>query len=287
MFDEYGLVYENYDLKKLNTYNVSCKARYFIIVNDIIKLTMLFKYIIDNKMKYFVIGNGSNIILPSIYDGVVIKLDFNDIEFNRNKVIVPANYLLPQLVNTTISHGLFGLEWASGIPGTIGGAVIANAGAYNDEICNYIEELEVIENNKIRIIKRNEIDFTYRFCSLKYRDLIILKVTLNLKKGNKEKSLEIIKEHIEKRKSSQPLDKPTAGSVFKNPEGFAAGKLIDDLNLKGYKIGGAEISKKHANFIINTGNATGEDIVKLINFIKKRVEEEYHIDLVLEQQIIL
>ncbi len=286
MFDEYGLVYENYDLKKFNTYNISCKAKYFIIVNDIIKLTMLFKYIIDNKMKYFVIGNGSNIILPSIYDGVVIKLDFNDIEFNRNKVIVSANYLLPQLVNTTISHGLSGLEWASGIPGTIGGAVIANAGAYKDEICNYIEELEVIENNKIRIIKRNEIDFAYRFCSLKYRDLIILKVTLNLKKGNKEKSLEIIKEHIEKRKSTQPLDKPTAGSVFKNPEGFAAGKLIDDLNLKGYKIGGAEISKKHANFIINTGDATGEDIVKLINFIKKSVEEEYHIDLVLEQQII-
>jgi UDP-N-acetylmuramate dehydrogenase len=286
VFDEYGLVYEDYDLKKLNTYKVSCKARYLIIVNDIIKLTMLFKYIMDNKIKYFIIGNGSNIILPSIYDGVVIKLDFNGIEFNRNKVTVPANYLLPQLVNTTIDHGLSGLEWASGIPGTIGGAVIANAGAYKDEICNYIEELEVIENNKIRIIKRNEIDFAYRFCSLKYRDLIILKVTLNLKKGNKEKSLEVIKEHIEKRKSSQPLDKPSAGSVFRNPEGFAAGKLIDDLNLKGYKIGGAEISKKHANFIINTGDATGEDIVKLINYIKKRVEEEYHIDLVLEQQII-
>lgn len=238
-------------------------------------------------MKYFIIGNGSNIILPSIYDGIVIKLDFNDIEFNRNKVIIPANYLLSKLVNVTIEHGLSGLEWASGIPGTIGGAVITNAGAYNDEICNYIEELEVIENNKIRIIKRNEIDFAYRFCSLKYRDLIILKVTLNLKKGNRKKSLEVIKEYLMKRRSTQPLDKPSAGSVFRNPEGLAAGKLIDDLNLKGYKIGDAEISKKHANFIINTKTATGEDIVKLINFIKKRVEEEYHIDLVLEQQIIL
>ncbi len=287
MFNNYGIVYENYDLKNYNTYKISSITKYFVIVKDIIKLNLLFKYIIDNKIKYFIIGNGSNIILPEYFDGVVIKLNLNYIEFNKNKVTVSSDYLLPKLVNETVNHGLSNLEWASGIPGTIGGAVITNAGAYNNEICNYIEELEVIENNKIRIIKKNEIDFSYRSSSLKYRDLIIVKITLNLKKGNKENSLNLIKENLEKRIKSQPLDKPNAGSVFRNPEGFAAGKLIDDLNLKGTKQGGAEISMKHANFIINNGTATSNDIIKLINYIKKKVKEEYNIELVLEQQIIL
>lgn len=285
MFSEYGKCYENYDLINYNTYHVSCICKYFIEVDSITKLTKLYKYILEHNLKYLVLGNGSNIILPSFYDGVVIKLNLRDVEFDRNKVIVSSSIKLPQLVDLTINEGFTSLKWAKGIPGTVGGAVITNAGAYNDEIANYVEELEVLENNKVRIIKKSEIDFAYRHSSLKYRDLIILRVTLSLKKGDILEAKNFILEKAKVRKSTQPLDKYTAGSVFKNPEGYSAGKLIDDLGLKGYQIGGAKVSEKHANFIENVSDATGEDIIKLISFIKKEVLHEYNIDLELEQQI--
>lgn len=285
MFEEYGKCYLDYDLINYNSYHVSSICKYFIIVDSVIKLTKLYKYILENNLKYFVLGNGTNIILPSYYEGIVIKLNLKEIEFTHNKVIVSSSIMLPHLVALTMKEGFTSLKWAKGIPGTIGGAIITNAGAYNDEIADYVDELEVLENNKVRIIKRSEIDFAYRHSSLKYRDLIILKVTLNLKKGDILEAKNFILEKTKIRKNTQPLDKYTAGSVFKNPENNSAGKLIDDLNLKGYQIGGAKISEKHANFIENVENATGEDIIKLINYIKQKVKDEYNIDLELEQQI--
>ncbi len=285
MFEEYGKCYLDYDLINYNSYHVSSICKYFIIVDSVIKLTKLYKYILENNLKYFVLGNGTNIILPSYYEGIVIKLNLKEIEFTHNKVIVSSSIMLPHLVALTMKEGFTSLKWAKGIPGTIGGAIITNAGAYNDEIADYVDELEVLENNKVRIIKRSEIDFAYRHSSLKYRDLIILKVTLNLKKGDILEAKNFILEKTKIRKNTQPLDKYTAGSVFKNPENNSAGKLIDDLNLKGYQIGGAKISEKHANFIENVENATGEDIIKLINYIKQKVKGEYNIDLELEQQI--
>ena len=284
--EEFGKVYENKDLYEYNTYRVHSICNYLIIVDNVVKLTNLILYLNNEKIKYFVIGNGSNIILPSKYEGVVIKLNFNDIEFISDKVIVGASYMLNRLAIESIDKGLSGLEWASGIPGTIGGSIYGNAGAYKDEIANYIEEIEVLENNHIKILKRNDIFFEYRSSSLQKRDLIILKATLKLNKGNKEESLALIKDRLERRINTQPLDYPSAGSVFRNPEGLFAGKLIEDLNLKGKKIGGAEVSDKHANFIINNGNATGEDIVNLIELIKLEVKKEYNIDLILEQKII-
>ncbi len=284
--EEFGKVYENKDLYEYNTYRVHSICNYLIIVDNVVKLTNLILYLNNEKIKYFVIGNGSNIILPSKYEGVVIKLNLNDIEFISDKVIVGASYMLNRLAIESIDKGLSGLEWASGIPGTIGGSIYGNAGAYKDEIANYIEEIEVLENNHIKILKRNDIFFEYRSSSLQKRDLIILKATLKLNKGNKEESLALIKDRLERRINTQPLDYPSAGSVFRNPEGLFAGKLIEDLNLKGKKIGGAEVSDKHANFIINNGNATGEDIVNLIELIKLEVKKEYNIDLILEQKII-
>lgn len=286
MLEEYGDLFLDYNLKNNNTYKVTSICKYYIIVSDVIKLINLLKYIIDNNLKYFVIGNGSNIILPSYYDGIVIKLNFNEIEFNRNKVIVSSSVMMPMLVNKCLENNLIGLEFLQGVPGTIGGCAINNAGAYNDEIANYIDELEVLENNKIKILKRSDIEYTYRSSSLKNRDLVILKVTLKLKKGDKEKAYELIKDRQKRRIETQPLDMPSAGSVFRNPEGLYAGKLIEDAGLKGYNINGAEISQKHANFIINKGNATGEDIIKLINYIKDKIKKENNIDLILEQEII-
>ena len=285
-FEEYGIVYPNKDLYEYNTYKVHSICNYLIIVNNVVKLTNLIKYLTSNNIKYFVIGNGSNIILPSIYNGIVIKLDMKDLEIIDNKVIVGASYMLNKLAMETINHNLSGFEWASGIPGTIGGSIYGNAGAYKDEMANYLEEIEVLENNCIKILKKNDIFFEYRSSSLQKRDLIILKATLKLNKGNKEESLALVKDRFERRLFSQPLDYPSAGSVFRNPDNLYAGKLIEDLGLKELNINDAEISSKHANFIINKDNATGEDIIKLINLIKEKVKEEYNIDLNLEQKII-
>lgn len=286
MFQEYGQVKTNFNLKDYNTYQINSICDYFILVDDVIKLTNLIKYLTDHEYKYLIIGNGSNLILPSKYSGVVIKLNFNNLKINKNIVEVGASYPLNKLVMESVNHDLKGLEFAGGIPGTIGGAVINNAGAYNDEIMPYLKEIEVLENNKIKIIKKNEINYSYRYTSLKRRNLIILKVTLELSHGNKEESLNLIKDRLQRRIASQPLDYPNAGSVFRNPEGDYAGRLIESLNLKGYAIGGAKISNKHANFIINDKDATSEDIINLINYVHKRVLETYQIDLILEQQII-
>ena len=284
--EEFGKVYEKKDLYEYNTYRVHSICNYLVIVDNVVKLTNLILYLNKENIKYLIIGNGSNIILPSVYDGVVIKLSLNDIEFKGDKVIVGSSYMINKLAMECINNGLSGLEWASGIPGTIGGSIYGNAGAYKDKIANYIEEIEVLENNHIKILKKNDIFFEYRSSSLQKRDLIILKATLKLNKGDINESLALVKDRLERRIATQPLDFPSAGSVFRNPEGLFAGKLIEDLNLKGTKIGGAEISEKHANFIINVDNATGEDIVKLINHIQSKVKEEYNIDLILEQKII-
>lgn len=284
--DEFGEVTVNIDLCEYNTYKVHSIAKYLIIVDNIVKLTKLINYLNAENLKYFVIGNGSNIIMPSFYDGVVIKLNINDLEIKNDKVIVGASYMINRLSMDTINHNLSGLEWASGIPGTIGGSIYGNAGAYNDSISNYVEEIEVLENNHIKILKKNDIFFEYRSSSLQKRNLIILKATLKLKKGNKAESLALVNDRLQRRINTQPLNYPSAGSVFRNPDGFYAGKLIEDLNLKGTTIGGAKISEKHANFIINTGSATGENIIELINLIKTKVKEKYQIDLILEQKII-
>ncbi len=284
--EEYGKVTKDFDLVNNNTYKVHSICNYYIEVSDVIKLTKLINYLKKENTKYLIIGNGSNIILPSQYNGIVIKPLFYDLEIDGEYLTVGSSYMINKLAMESIEHNLTGLEWASGIPGTIGASIYGNAGAYKDEISNYIEEIEVLENDKVKILKKNDIFFSYRETSLQKKDLIILKAKLKLSKGNKEESLAIVKDRLERRTASQPLNYPSAGSVFRNPEGLFAGKLIEDLGLKGKQIGGAQISEKHANFIINIGNATGEDIVNLIKLIITEVKKEYNIDLFLEQKII-
>lgn len=286
MYSKYGKVSKKQDLYDYNTYKIHSICDYLIIVDNVVKLTNLIKYLKDNNKKYFILGNGSNIILPDHYKGIIIKPEFKELSINKNIITSGSSILLINLSKEAINNDLTGLEWASGIPGTLGASIIGNAGAYNDEISNYLTELEVLENNKVKIIKKNDLTFSYRTSSLKTRDLVILKATLTLKKGSKEESLKIVKDRLERRIASQPLEYPSAGSVFRNPEGLYAGKLIEDLGLKGYQIGGAKISEKHANFIINTGNATSKDIKKLIKYITDKVKKEYNIDLILEQQVV-
>ena len=236
------------------------------------------------------LGNGSNVIFNfEYYDGVIIRLDrFNSISINDNVIEVGAGYSLIKLANEVALLGLSGLEFASGIPGCVGASVAMNAGAYNHSLAEVVESVMVLTpDNEIITMTNKELEFNYRESFLKHnKDYIIISCKIILSHGNKEEILELISNRRIRRMESQPLNYPSAGSVFRNPEGNYAGKLIEDCGFKGYKLGGAMVSLKHANFIINYDGATGRDIVLLINKIKNSVKEKYGIDLILEQIII-
>ena len=282
--------YEDVSLKKYNTYKIDAKAKYLVFPKDSVELISLISYLKDNNCKFLVLGNGSNVIFNfEYYDGVIIRLDrFNSISINDNVIEVGAGYSLIKLANEVALLGLSGLEFASGIPGCVGASVAMNAGAYNHSLAEVVESVMVLtSDNEIITMNNKELEFNYRESFLKHnKDYIILSCKIILSHGNKEEILELISNRRIRRMESQPLNYPSAGSVFRNPEGNYAGKLIEDCGFKGYKLGGAMVSLKHANFIINYDGATGRDIVLLINKIKNSVKEKYGIDLILEQIII-
>ena len=290
ILEKYGRVKVNADLKNYNTYKVSGKAKYLIDVKDEESLVNLIDELNKNNIKYFLLGNGSNIIFPEDeFDGVIIRLsELNVIDIDDDEVYVGAGVMLPKLVNETVNNCLTGLEWASGIPGTLGGSVVSNAGAYLCDIFTYIISVKVLtKDGEVKILKKDEIKHAYRYSMFKdNKDLIILGATLKLSKGNSDESLTIMKNRLERRISSQPLEYPSAGSVFRNPEGDHAGRLIEECGLKGKTIGGAMVSKKHANFIINYNNATSSDIRNLIKLVHDTVLEKTKVDLVLEQELV-
>lgn len=272
-----------------NTFKIKCKSRYLFLPNNKESLVKALSILKKNKLKYVILGNCSNVILPdNDFDGVVIKLNnLSNINYKDNEIYVGAGVLLPALVTDSIKNNLSGLEWAAHIPGNIGGSIMGNAGAYKEEIFDYIKSIEVIDNDfNIFTIEKKDISYGYRYTNLKEKEYIIVGATLILKPGEKEKSISIMEDRKKRREESQPLNYPSAGSVFRNPQGTFAGKLIEDLNLKGYHIGGAKISEKHANFIINYDNAKSCDIIELVKYIKKEVKENYNIDLIQEQIII-
>lgn len=290
VLEQYGDVFENVELKKITSYKIGKIAKYVVMPANIECLVDLIEELKETKMPYLVFGSGSNIIIPDKdYEGVIIKLDnLNKLVIKGNKVVVGSGYYLPKLVKTTVNEGLKGLEWALGIPSSVGGAVVGNAGAYLSCIYDFIETVTYLNDKKqIVTLKKEDIKYSYRHSMFKdNKDYIVLECKLELSKGNYDASMAIIDDRMKRRLESQPLEYPSAGSVFRNPEGNYAGKLIEDLGLKGHIIGGAQISEKHANFIINIGNATGEDIIELINLIKEKVKEVYDVDLILEQEII-
>lgn len=287
---KFGDVLENVALKNYTSYKIGKTAKYMVFPNNEKDLILLLKYLKKNKIKHFILGTGSNIIIPNKdYDGVIIKLDnFNQVKINGNIVKVGAGYYLPRLTQLTVDVGLTGLEWALGIPSSIGGAVIGNVGAYLCQMYDIIKSVIILdENYEIKELFNNEIKYEYRHTMFKdNKNIIVLGATLELARGNYETSKALIDDRTRRRLQSQPLQYPSAGSVFRNPEGLFAGKLIEDLGLKGRIIGGAQISEKHANFIVNIDHATADDIIALINLIKTKVNETYGVNLILEQEII-
>ena len=269
----FGDVEANVSLKNYNTYNIASSARFLVEPINIDSLIGLIKYLKKNNISYFIIGNGSNIILSDgFYDGVVIKLShLNEISIDDEEVFAGAGVMLPKLSKKVIEHDLAGLEWACAIPGTVGGSIVGNAGAYKEAIFDYVTKVVVLDNNIVKEIAKEDIEYSYRYTSFKEdKNIIVLGAYFQLRKGSKEESQEIVNRRMKKRLATQPLDYPSAGSVFRNPEGDFAGRIIEeDLKFKGKTIGGAKISEKHANFIINFDNATGADIRELINLIKE------------------
>lgn len=282
--------YKEVSLKKYNTYRIDAKCKYLVFVHSVKELINLIKELKNKNIEYIILGNGSNIILAKdYYDKVIIKLDkLNGITFDKERVTVEAGYSLSKLSFEILKHNLVGLEFASGIPGLVGSSTAMNAGAYNKDMASVIESVVVLEDNlNIKTLNNSELEFSYRDSVLKKnKNLIVLSVTLKLSYGDVNLAKELIETRKKRRIETQPLEYPSSGSVFRNPLDMHAGSLIENCNLKGYNINDAEVSVKHANFIINKGNAKGEDIIKLINVIKSKVKEKYNIDLILEQEII-
>lgn len=278
----------NIDLKNYNTYKIGGIAKYLIKPKSVFDLKIIFDDLKSKNIPYLLLGGGSNVILPDTdFNGAIIKLDnLDEVIFKDGFCYAGAGINLNKLIKTCIDNGYVNLAKLYGIPGTLGGAVRGNAGCNNDEIFNHIISVLVYDDGILKFINKDNINYGYRETSFKKNNMIILGVVLTIELGDANKTYEYIKEIFKDRISKQPLEYPNAGSVFKNPEGTSAGKLIDECGLKDLSVGGAKVSNKHANFIINYEFAKSSDIIKLIEEIKKEVKIKKNIELELEQVII-
>lgn len=285
----FGSTLVDVDLKKYNTYGIGGQAKYLVKPWDISHCQELISYLKNEKQAYYILGKGSNVILPdNDFKGVIILLDnLNNLSFHDNLVMVEAGLPLSMLAAKTLEKGFSNLAFTYSIPGTVGAAIMGNVGCFGQEIFNYLEEVTILNKNlEIETKKASDIDHSYRYTALKRGEDIILKATFKLEKGDIDAAKAEIAKNRLYRLQTQPLGTKNAGSVFKNPVGFSAGKLIDEAQLKGQAVGGAMVSEKHANFIINKHNAKSRDIIDLINMIKKEVKLQNNIDLELEQIIV-
>lgn len=257
--------------------------KHFNQVVDVVKLCK------KENIPYYIMGNGSNLLVKDGgIRGVMIKLvKLNKIQVKGNKIITESGVSLKDISTTALENCLTGFEFACGIPGSVGGAVTMNAGAYNGEISNVIESAKVICNSgEIIVLNREEMELGYRMSSILKNGYTILEVTFNLEKGNKENIMNRIEDLSRRRNEKQPLEYASAGSTFKRPQGHFAAKLIEDSGLKGESVGDAQVSEKHSGFIINKGNATAKDILTLISIVQDRVRQNFDIDLYTEVRII-
>lgn len=266
-------------MKRHTTFRIGGEADFYLKPNGIEEMAKIIKYCNSMDMEYYIIGNGSNLLVGDLgYRGAVIQVfdNENNLRIEGKKIIAGAGALLSQIANFAWENELTGMEFAAGIPGTIGGAVVMNAGAYGSEMKEIVKKVEAVtEEGEIIFLTEEELEFGYRMSIFKKRPLTAMEVTLELEKGEKGKIKARMNELKEKRVKSQPLEFPSAGSVFKRPEGYYAGKLIMDTGLRGCRVGGAMVSEKHCGFIINVGDASAKDVKDLIGKIQDRVREKF------------
>lgn len=283
-------IFYNEDMSKHTSFKIGGKAECYIKVEEVEELQNILNLANSNKIQLTIIGNGTNILVKDNgIKGIVIKVNIKKTEVNlENETIkVGAGNSIAEIAQILKKNELTGFEELSGIPGTIGGAIRMNAGAHKKEIKDLILNATAMDyNGNIKIFSNNEMQFEYRNSIFSKEKYIILEAEFQLKKGNKEEITAKMQEYAKWRKEKQPLEYPNAGSTFKRGEGFITAALIDESGLKGYTIGGAQISNKHAGFIINTGNATAKDVLELIEITKKEVLKKFGHEIQLEIEII-
>lgn len=276
-------VLEQEPMARHTTFRIGGPADYFVELGSIEQIRAAIQVCREENLPWFVLGRGSNLLVSDKgYRGVILSIykDFQKTEIQGETVTVQAGVLLTTLSGKVLDASLTGLEFASGIPGTIGGAVVMNAGAYGGEMKDIVRKVTVLDQDgEVRTLTCGEMQFGYRTSLAKKKGYIVLGAELTLKQGEKEKIREEMQALKAKRIEKQPLEVPSAGSTFKRPEGYFAGKLIMDAGLRGAAVGGAQVSEKHCGFVVNTGNATAADVRELMRRVQEKVEEQFGVHL--------
>ena len=284
---------QNEPMKEHTSLKIGGPAEFFVKVNSVQELKKLLQFCKTNEVPLTIVGNGSNLlVLDKGIKGIVIKIELKQIQIeniNEGKVevIVDNGVQIGLLAQKLLKEEISGFEELSGIPGTIGGAVVMNAGAHGKEMKDIVKEVTAIDyNGNMHIFTNEQSEFEYRHSKFSKEEYIILQVKLLLENGKKEEIKTKMDEYVKYRKEKQPIEFPSAGSTFKRGEDFITAKLIDEAGLKGYSIGGAKISEKHAGFVINTGNATAQDVLDLVKYVIDKVYEKFGKNIELEVKIL-
>lgn len=265
------------------TFRIGGPADCFVQLENKEQLIQVQRYLRQVGMPFFILGNGSNLLVSDKgYRGIVLQIGqrMSRITVAGNIITAQAGAPMSQIARAALEHGLTGLEFASGIPGTIGGGVVMNAGAYDGELSGIVTQVNVVNSEGEYMELENEsMEFGYRTSIIRNNSFTVTEVIMKLEKGDREQIKAKMEDLAARRREKQPLEYPSAGSTFKRPRGNFAGKLIMDAGLRGFQIGGAKVSEKHCGFIINTGNATAEDVRDVISEVQERVKQMFHVDL--------
>ena len=276
---EVGTVLKDEPLYKHTTYRVGGPAKLFVKVQHVDGLIEVIKYCRKHRIPLFVIGRGSNLLFSDkSFDGIIISLEnMNQYHVNGSEVTAQSGVTMIKLAYDCANIGLSGFEFMGGIPGNIGGGIFMNAGAYKSCLSEVVKSVKVLDERlKVVELSKDEMDFSYRHSIIQdHPKWIVLEATFELENKSVEEINETLDKRKERRMSTQPWNKPSAGSVFRNPEGSSAWKYIDDAGLRGYEIGGAQVSPKHSNFIVNNGYASAKDIYDLIFYVQKTVQDQF------------
>ena len=276
-------VHNDEPMSRHTTFRIGGNADYFVKPGNADEVAAVIAVCREYNIPYFILGNGSNLLVSDDgYRGMIINImdNMDSVTVDGRIITAQAGAMLVRVSVMARDNALTGLEFASGIPGTIGGAVYMNAGAYGGEMKNVVKTVRAIdEYGRIYELDSEKMDFSYRHSIVEERKLIVLEVTLELEHGSREAIDDRMKELAEARRSKQPLEYPSAGSTFKRPEGYFAGKLIMDAGLRGYSVGGAQVAEKHCGFVINKGGATASDVVELIRDVQHDVDDKFGVTL--------